>query len=178
MNPQVTVTRRNTLLVGTTLAASFALGTAIAAFSAHASAQTAPMQMTAEQIQEEQAYAAGVQVALWGRPLVDYVHTSAAGLKAKGIGLNYLRKFPNLKTAADKFVNTPNNVSIDAYASADLTNEPVVLRVPPINEKRWYIVQIGDIYDQVVYNVGAAKGLNQGCSSSLAPTIMGRFLLE
>ncbi len=68
---------------------------------------------------KKKAYAAGIQAALWGRPFVDNVHTLAAGLKADAVGLNYFRKFSDLKTAADKFVNTPNNVSIDAYAAAD-----------------------------------------------------------
>ncbi len=107
-------------------------------------AQTAPAKMTSEQAREERAYAAGIQVALWGRPFVDIAHTFAASLKAGATGLSYFRKFPNLKTAADKFVNTPNNVSIDGYGAADLASEPVVVSVPAIKEKRWYIIQIGD----------------------------------
>ena len=98
-------------------------------------AQTPTVKMNSEQTREERAYAAGVQVALWGRPFVDNVHTLAAGLKANAVGLNYLRKFSDLKTAADKFVNTPNNVSIDGYAAADLASEPVVVSVPPINTR-------------------------------------------
>jgi hypothetical protein len=98
------------------------------------SAQTAaPAKMSAEQAREEKAYAAGVQTALWGRPFVDYVHTSSAGLKTGGMGLNYYRKYSDLKTAADKFVNTPNNVSIDAYGVADLGAEPVVVNVPTMS---------------------------------------------
>ena len=73
-------------------------------------AQTPPNKMPADQAREEHAYAIGVQTAIWGRPFVDNVHTLYAGLKAGAVGLNYLRKFPDLKTAADKFVNTPNNV--------------------------------------------------------------------
>lgn len=137
-------------------------------FSYPAQAQTTP-----EQVQEEQAYVAGVQTAIWGRPFVDNVHTLGAGLMANAVGLNYFRKFTNLKTAADRFVNTPNNVSIDAYAAADLTNEPVVLRVPPVNEKRWYIVQIGDYYDQVVYNVGGSKGAEPGLFLITGPDYHG-----
>ena len=76
--------------------------------------------MTPEQVQEELAYAAGVQVALWGRTLVDYVHTLAAGLKAKGIGLNYLQKFPNLKTAADKFVSTASPIRRNRFWHEDV----------------------------------------------------------
>ena len=102
---------------------------------------TAPL--SPDQVREEKAYAAGVQVALWGRPFVDKVNTLSAGLKAGAVGLNYFRKFSNLKTATDKFVNTPNNVSIDAYAAADLTKEPLVVRVPTLTENRWYIVQTG-----------------------------------
>ena len=135
-----------------------------------AQAQT---KMSPEQIREEKAYAAGVQVALWGRPFVDNVHTLAAGLKANAVGLNYLRKFPDLKTAADKFVNTPNNVSIDGYAAADLESEPVVVSVPAINEKRWYIVQIGDYYDQVVYNIGGSKGPEPGLFLLTGPDYHG-----
>lgn len=59
-------------------------------------------------------------------------------------------------------MNTPNNVSIDAYAAADLTKEPLVVRVPTLTENRWYIVQIGNYYDQIVYNIGGSKGPEPG----------------
>ncbi len=146
---------------------------AFLAFASMASAQNGPGKMSVEQIDEEKAYAAGIQVALWGRPLVDNVMTLSAALKAKGVGLNYFRKFSDLKTAADKFVNTPNNVSIDAYAVGDLTSEPLVLSVPTINDKRWYIVQIGDYYDQVVYNVGGSKGPEPGLFLITGPDYRG-----
>ncbi len=129
--------------------------------------------MSVERIEEEKAYAAGIQVALWGRPLLDNVHTLAAALKVNAVGLNYFRKFSDLKTAADKFVNTPNNVSIDAYGAADLTSEPLVLSVPVLNDKRWYIVQIGDYYDQVVYNVGGSKGPEAGLFLITGPDYHG-----
>jgi hypothetical protein len=130
--------------------------------TAPALAQTSLNKMSADQAREEHAHAIGVQTAIWGRPFVDNVHTLYAGLKAGAVGLSYYRKFPNLKTAADKFVNTPNNVSIDGYACADLGSEPVVVRVPTLSQSRWYIVQIGDYYDQVVYNIGGSKGPEPG----------------
>jgi hypothetical protein len=135
-------------------------------------AQT-PNKMPADQAREEHAYAIGVQTAIWGRPFVDNVHTLYAGLKAGAVGLNYFRKFPNLKTAADKFVNTPNNVSIDGYACADLSSEPVVVRVPTLSQSRWYIVQIGDYYDQVVYNIGGSKGPEPGLFLLTGPDFHG-----
>ena len=136
-------------------------------------AQTPPNKMPADQAREEHAYAIGVQTAIWGRPFVDNVHTLYAGLKAGAVGLNYLRKFPDLKTAADKFVNTPNNVSIDGYACADLGSEPVVVRVPTLSQSRWYIVQIGDYYDQVVYNIGGSKGPEPGLFLLTGPDFHG-----
>ena len=116
-----------------------------------------------------------VQTAIWGHPFVDNVHTLYAGLKAAAVGLNYFRKFPNLKTAADKFVNTANNVSIDAYATADLAAEPVVVRVPPIKADRWTIVQIGDFYDQVVYNIAGSKGPEPGLFLVTGPDYHGQI---
>ncbi len=146
---------------------------ALMAFAPMASAQNVPQKMSVEQIEEEKAYAAGIQAALWGRPFVDNAHTLAAGLKANAVGLNYFRKFSDLKTAADKFVNTPNNVSIGAYAAADVTSEPMVLSVPVLDEKRWYIVQIGDYFDQVVYNVGGSKGPEPGLFLITGPDYHG-----
>jgi hypothetical protein len=138
-------------------------------------AQTTPTAptMSAEQTSEERAYAAGIQTALWGRPFVDNVNTLSAGLKVGAVGLNYFRKFSDLKTAADKFVNTPNNVSIDAYAAADLSGEPLVVSVPTSTESRWYIVQIGDYYDQVVYNIGGRKGPEPGLFLLTGPDYHG-----
>src|SRR6185312_12825578 len=145
-----------------TIAAAFWLPVAILTvpFAGGGLAQTATsaLKMSPEQAREEKAYAAGVQTALWGRPFVDNVNTLSAALKAGAVGLNYYRKFSDLKTAADKFVNTPNNVSIDAYAAGDLGAEPLVVSVPPLRENRWTIVQIGDYYDQVVTNVGGSRG--------------------
>ena len=42
---------------------------------------------TSEQIREEHAHAVGIQAALWGRPLPEYVHTMYDGMKA---GAGYL----------------------------------------------------------------------------------------
>src|ERR1700748_514924 len=146
---------------------------AVAVGATSALAQTAPAKMSSDQAREEHAYAIGVRTAIWGQPFVANVHTLYAGLKAGAVGLNYFRKFPNLKTAADKFVNTPNNVSIDGYACADLGSEPVVVRVPTLNQSRWYIVQIGDYYDQVVYNIGGSKGPEPGLFLLTGPDFHG-----
>ena len=140
---------------------------------ANAQSTIVAAKMSADQVREERAYAAGVQTALWGEPFVDNLHTLAGGLKVGAVGLNYFRRFSNLKTAEDKFVNTPNNVSIDAYAAADIGGEPVVVSVPTIKDNRWTIVQIGDYYDQVVYNIGGSKGPEPGLFLVTGPDYHG-----
>ena len=78
----------------------------------------------------------GVQAALWGRPFPEYLHSIYEGVKAGAAHLNYLHKFSALKTAADRYVNTPNNVSIDAYGNAEVGTEPVVISVAALREPR------------------------------------------
>jgi hypothetical protein len=56
----------------------------------------------------------GVQAILWARPFPEYLRTNYQGLKAGATHINYWRRFPELKAAADRYVVTPNNVSIDA----------------------------------------------------------------
>ena len=63
---------------------------------------------------EENAYTLGVQAGLWGYPLAHRVEAFLRTLEVKGIGHNSFRKFDRLKTADDRFVVTPNNLTIDA----------------------------------------------------------------
>ena len=130
--------------------------------------------MSDQEIREEAAYALGVQACLWGLPLVEYAVTLAAALKAGGTRVSGLRYFDDLKTADDRFVVTPNNVTIDGYAAADLRAEPVVVSVPALAEDRWYIVQIGDYYDEIVHNIGGYRGPEPGLYLISGPDYHGR----
>ncbi len=132
------------------------------AFAGSVSAQTSTQKLTLDQAKEEQAYTIGVQAAIWGRPLYDYVFTNSMGIKAGATYVNYWHKFDKLKTAADRYVVTPNNVTIDAYGIGDLSIEPVVVKIPKLQSPRWYIVQIGNMYDEVVRNLGGYKGEEPG----------------
>ena len=63
---------------------------------------------------------------LWGRPLVEIANTLLGGLAAGAVQLDGLRYYDDLKTASDRFVVTPNNVTIDGYGASDLRSEPIV----------------------------------------------------
>jgi hypothetical protein len=122
---------------------------------------------------EEWAYATGLQAAVWGHPLTSYLTTNAGALSAGAARVNDLRKFTTLKTAADRYVVTPNNVTIDAYAIFDVRAEPVVVHVPALSDRRWYIVQIGDYFDEVVHNVGGIAGHQPGDYLITGPDFRG-----
>jgi hypothetical protein len=126
-----------------------------------------------DQAREENAYAVGLQACLWGFPLRYYGLSVPQTIKVGGSYVNDLRKFTELKTAKDKFVVTPNNVSIDAYSAVDTTSEPVVVVVPALSERRWYIVQIGDFFDEIIRNIGGTKGAQPGVYVITGPDFKG-----
>lgn len=129
--------------------------------------------MAADQAREESAYAVGLQAYLWGFPLRYYGIITPEGVKVGGSYLNDLRKYTELKTAKDRFIVTPNNVTIDAYSAFDVTSEPLVVFVPKLAEPRWYIVQIGDAFDEIIHNVGGTKGEQPGVYVITGPDFTG-----
>jgi len=131
--------------------------------------------MSAEQAREENAYTLGVQAYQWGMPLVMDGVTLAAGLRADAVYINDFRKFDTLKTAKERFVVTPNNVTIDAYGAADVSREPQVIFVPKLSAPRWYIVQVGDYYDEVIHNIGGTKGEQPGAHVLTGPDFKGQL---
>jgi hypothetical protein len=122
---------------------------------------------------EEAAYAIGVQAYLWGFPFVEYGKTLGGGLQVGAVGLNTFRKYAELKSAKDRFIVTPNNVTIDAYGAFDVTDEPVVVFVPKLTPERWYIVQLGDHFDEIFHNVGGTKGQQTGVYLVTGPDFDG-----
>ncbi len=83
---------------------------------------------------EENAYTLGVQAGLWGYPLAHRIDAYPKALAVKGIGYNSFQRFERLKTAEDRFVVTPNNLTIDSYAIFDVRQGPVVVHVPKLAE--------------------------------------------
>jgi hypothetical protein len=123
---------------------------------------------------EEAAYVLGVTAYLWGFPLAEYGRTLPSAVKADGVGWNTFRRFTTLKTAKDRFVVTPNNVTIDAYAAFDAGREPVAIFVPRLEEDRWYLVQLGDHFDEVFHNIGGTKGQQSGVYVITGPDYTGK----
>lgn len=122
---------------------------------------------------EEAAYTLGVQAYLWGVPFVEYGKTVSAALNAGGSAVNAFRKFTALKTAKDRFVVTPNSVTLDGYCAFDVSEEPAAIFVPRLSPERWYIVQLGDHFDEIFHNIGGAKGEQPGVYVITGPDFDG-----
>jgi hypothetical protein len=129
--------------------------------------------LSSDQLREERAYAVGIQAALWGRPLAEHLHTAHAGFKAGATYFSHLKRHTDLKTAADRYVNTPNNVSIDSYGHADLSRGPCVVSVPALAGNRWSIVQVTDMFDAIVWNIGGSRGPEPGLYALTGPDYRG-----
>lgn len=63
-----------------------------------------------------------------------YAKTSEAGVRVGASGLNCFSLHTELKTAADRYIVTPNNVMLDGCAALDLRQGPVVVHVPALTE--------------------------------------------
>jgi len=135
---------------------------------------TAPA-LSAEKADEELAYTLGVQAYLWGVPLLEYAKTGVGGLKAHAVARNAFRMYSTLKSAKDRFIVTPNNVTIDGYGIAEVTDEPAVVYVPKLADDRWYIVQIGDYYDEIAHNIGGTRGQQPGVYAITGPEFHGEL---
>jgi hypothetical protein len=70
---------------------------------------------------------------------------------------------------------TPNNVTLDGYALFDVRTEPLVVHLPALSEPRWYIVQIGDVIDEVIRNIGGTKGPRPGDDVITGPDFRGNL---
>ena len=106
-----------------------------------------------------------------------FIITAESLARASGVGAEHLyQRLPKIHRTQDRqgqFVVTPNNVTIDAYGSFDVTAEPVVVFVPTLSEQRWYIVQIGDSFDEIVRNIGGTKGPQPGVYVITGPDFTG-----
>ena len=122
---------------------------------------------------EENAYTLAVQAGLWRYPLAHRAEAFPPTLTVQGIGPNSFQKFDRLRTAADRFVVTPNNLTIDAYAILDVSDGPVVLYVPAFSAPRYFIVQIGDVFDDVIHKVAGARPAVPGAYIITGPRAPG-----
>ncbi|PQO46617.1 DUF1254 domain-containing protein [Blastopirellula marina] len=83
-------------------------------------------------------------------------------------GFNEVYNTARVYTPADTSVVTPNSDTPYSFFCADLRAEPVVFRIPPIEKKRYYSVQLVDLYTYNFGYVGSRTTGNDGGTYMLA----------
>ncbi|PSL48303.1 uncharacterized protein DUF1254 [Chitinophaga niastensis] len=61
-------------------------------------------------------------------------------------GFNQFRNYTKSFTSSDTAVVTPNNDTPYSWAILNLSDEPVIIEVPEIKDKRYYALQFIDLY--------------------------------
>ena len=105
--------------------------------------------VTPDEAKEKLAYSIGVQAYIYGQPLMDTYRTFWENTLDPNRGhdrtvneLNFVRK---LVTPSDTWVVSPNNDTMYLRGFLDLTDEPVVLHIPDMGERKFWF-PLSNIY--------------------------------
>jgi len=106
---------------------------------------------------------------IYGNPLVDnyriihayFVDQNNPEYKAP---FNQIKNIPKVYTPEDKAIQTPNSDTPYSMACLDLRTEPLVVTLPPIEEGRYFSVQMVDGYTHNFHYMGSRTTGNGGGS--------------
>ena len=121
----------------------------------------------------EQARAIAKEAYVWGFPMVDDYRVmysyfvDADDAEYKG-GWNQIHSTARVYTPSDTTIQTPNSDTPYSVLGADLRTEPLVLKVPPIEQNRYYSLQFIDLYTYNIAYVGSRTTGNGGGTFMLA----------
>ena len=119
------------------------------------------------EISPEEARAIAKEAYIYGNPIVDnyriihtyFVNEDNPEFKAPW---NHIKNIPRVYTPEDKAVQTPNSDTPYSWVGMDLRTEPIVITVPPIEESRYYSVQLFDLYTYIFDYIGSRTTGNDG----------------
>ena len=81
---------------------------------------------------------------------------------------NQIRNIPRVFTPDDKAIQTPNSDTPYSFVGMDLRAEPMVLTVPAIEKKRYYSIQLIDLYTHNFAYIGSRATGNEAGSFLIA----------
>jgi hypothetical protein len=145
---------------------------AVAAGLSFATAVVTPAQATEPAQDEALAYTVGVQTYISHFPLMDLYRTLWETSFDPGRGhdrtVNEYFVFDRLITSKDDWVITPNNDTIYLRAFLDLRKEPIILVIPPMGDRQYW-VPVSDMWHDFDANlswdtVGAGGGAFALCA--------------
>lgn len=107
---------------------------------------------------EEFAYLTGMQAYIYGYPAIRYAELRAQWIASgKGPIQTAVDRYWHSRNLSDpklQYGGSPNRETPYSLAFVDLTPSPVVLTVPPNPERRYYTLQICDMYSDTVGYIG------------------------
>ena len=124
------------------------------------------------EISTQEAKQIAKEAYIYANPLVDsyrimygsFVDKTDPEFKAP---FNQIKNFARVYTPDDKAVQTPNSDTPYGWLALDLRTEPLVLTIPPIEKKRYFSIQLIDLYTHNFDYIGSRTTGNEG----------GRFLI-
>lgn len=118
-------------------------------------------------VSAQEARAIAKEAYIYGNPLVDhyrvfhsyFIDKNGANFKAP---FNQIYNNTRVYTYKDTTIQTPNSDTPYSYCGLDLRAEPVVIVLPPIDENRYYSVQLVDGYTFNFHFLGSRTTGNKG----------------
>jgi hypothetical protein len=146
---------------------------ALLACSVAAMAAVSLRSAQAANVSPAEARAIAREAYIYGYPMVDnyriqysyFVDTKNPEYKAP---YNQLFNIPRVFTPEDKAIQTPNSDTPYSWIGLDLRTEPIVFTVPPIEQKRYWSLQLIDLYTFNFDYLGTRTTGNSGGSFMIA----------
>jgi hypothetical protein len=143
----------------------------------YATAALAPAGAAEPAQDENLAYAIGIQTYISGFPVMDLYRTlwetSFDPERGHDRTLNEYFVFDRLITSEDDWVITPNNDTIYLRAFLDLRAEPVILEIPPMGDRQYW-VPVSDMHHDFDANLSwDTIGTRGGAFALVAPGWQG-----
>ncbi|MCH8960223.1 MAG: DUF1254 domain-containing protein [Bacteroidetes bacterium] len=118
-------------------------------------------------ITPDEARAIAKEAYIYGNPLVDsyrIMHASVVNPASPAYKApwNQISNDDRLQSPDDKTVQTPNADTFYSAVGLDLRTEPMVLTVPPIEKKRYFSIQLIDLYTHNFDYIGSRTTGNDG----------------
>lgn len=103
---------------------------------------------------EEFAYLTGMQAFIYGYPIITFAELRAQPLPGGQSMVNRYFHTRHLADPGQKYGGSPNRETAYSLAFADVSQQPMVLTVPPNPERRYYSLQLCDMYSDTIGYIG------------------------
>lgn len=119
------------------------------------------------EVTPEEARAIAKEAYIYGFPLVDHYRIFYSYFVDQNdpefkVSFNQLKNIPKVYTHEDRSVQTANSDTPYSWAGLDLRGEPIVIIIPPIEDTRYFSVQLIDGFTHNFDYIGSRTTGNKG----------------